>query len=75
MHGVRVEAGVVTDYRIVAPTEWNFHPAGVFFRETLGLKATGDDAARSQVQCLALALDPCVAWDVADLEGEEAIRA
>ena len=32
-HGVRLDAaGRIADYRIVAPTEWNFHPAGPFVR-------------------------------------------
>ena len=28
VHRVAIRAGRVADYRILAPTEWNFHPQG-----------------------------------------------
>lgn len=58
LHVVRLEAGRVTDYRILAPTQWNFHPAGTL-AETLAAMPTGAhllDRARAVVD----SLDPCV---------------
>ncbi len=75
MHAVRIDGGTVADYRIVAPTEWNFHPGGVFAREALGLRASRGEAVLAQVRCLALSLDPCVTWDVLGTEGEGVVRA
>ncbi|MBB4188551.1 signal transduction histidine kinase [Sinorhizobium terangae] len=56
--------GRLAAYRILAPTEWNFHPAGPFVDRLLSLRiGTGGTAARS-VSLLALLLDPCVAFEV-----------
>jgi coenzyme F420-reducing hydrogenase alpha subunit len=65
IHVVRLADGVVADYRIVAPTEWNFHPAGALVDALSGLtgQALGDQAdARAQAICQSL--DPCVAFGV-----------
>ena len=35
-HRVAVAAGRVSDYKILAPTEWNFHPEGPLTRGLLG---------------------------------------
>jgi uptake hydrogenase large subunit len=52
----------VADYRIVAPTEWNFHPAGSL-HDALAEVAPGDDVlARAQAICQSL--DPCVAFAI-----------
>jgi hypothetical protein len=61
VHRARLEGDRIAAYRIVAPTEWNFHPEGAFSRGALGLRA--DDAARleSEVRWLVSSLDPCVA--------------
>jgi hypothetical protein len=61
LHHARVAAGRVAAYQIVAPTEWNFHPAGPLARGLAGMTA-GDDAALVRGATLAVqALDPCVA--------------
>jgi Ni,Fe-hydrogenase I large subunit len=62
LHVAHLEQGRVTAYRIVAPTEWNFHPAGPF---TAGINALGEtpDLAAA-AQALALSLDPCVSYQV-----------
>jgi coenzyme F420-reducing hydrogenase alpha subunit len=63
LHQARVADGAVTGYRIIAPTEWNFHPAGVLVS---GLVRRPADAphARRDAERLAQALDPCVACRV-----------
>ncbi len=65
LHVVRLADGVVADYRIVAPTEWNFHPAGALAEALAPLvgKVSADTAvARARLQCQSL--DPCVAFGV-----------
>jgi len=62
VHWVDLADGRVRDWRILAPTEWNFHPDGPLVRGLLDAPAWDDPAAR--VRLMALALDPCVACDV-----------
>jgi len=56
----RDDAGAVQDYKVIAPTEWNFHPQGTLSRAVTALPA-GDTLA---AQALAAAFDPCVACSV-----------
>ena len=53
-------AGGVLDYRVLAPTEWNFHPDGALARAVAALAPDDLDAAR----LLAAAYDPCVTCTV-----------
>lgn len=62
LHVVRLKEGVIADYRIIAPTEWNFHPAGPLQQALSALSGAGDLAARARE--LALSLDPCVDYRV-----------
>jgi hypothetical protein len=64
LHQVRLTQGRIGDYRIVAPTEWNFHPQGALFRGIVGC-ATPDEAALLARTALAVhALDPCVGFRI-----------
>jgi hypothetical protein len=57
MHWVLLDAqNRVQDYRVLAPTEWNFHPDGALAQALTQLDPT--DAAAAW--CLASAYDPCV---------------
>lgn len=61
LHHARVREEGVVDYRIVAPTEWNFHPGGALVR---GLEDLAFDDEQSLLRAARLAvhaLDPCVA--------------
>lgn len=64
IHRVTLRDGVVDDYLIVAPTEWNFHPEGPFVRELVGRPAASRDEVERIVRLLALALDPCADYQV-----------
>ncbi len=70
VHWVRLEGAAferVAAYRVLAPTEWNFHPQGVLARALQALPsgpAAHDAAAR-----LAVSFDPCVRFRMAS-EGE-----
>jgi len=62
LHHAVVNDGRVQDYRIVAPTEWNFHPQGALVRGIEGGTYAHEDAVRRAVGLLVQSLDPCVAW-------------
>jgi len=62
LHWVKVDVqGRVADYRVLAPTEWNFHPQGTLAAALTALKP--DDLAAAR--CLAAAFDACVACEIA----------
>ena len=65
VHRVRVAGQRVTDYRILAPTEWNFHPQGVV---AAGLDALAARLDGTELEPLArlfiAAVDPCVDFDL-----------
>jgi hypothetical protein len=62
LHWVQLDShGAVAQYRVLAPTEWNFHPQGAL-AEALAARAPTDRAA---AQTLAAAFDPCVECSVA----------
>ncbi len=64
VHRVNLRGGIVERYRIVAPTEWNFHPDGALVHALLALPVTGAQELRRRVAMLVVALDPCVAHEV-----------
>lgn len=64
LHRVRLAADKVADYMIVAPTEWNFHPAGAFAQDMRGLEEHDGGLLAYRAQIEALSLDPCVAYEV-----------
>lgn len=64
LHWIRLEEGRIGDYRIVAPTEWNFHPRGPA-QESLGrLQGRDAPALRDAVTRVVMALDPCVHYEL-----------
>jgi uptake hydrogenase large subunit len=64
-HWLRLDADErVSDYALLAPTEWNFHPAGPFAAALLGANIGSGSAARLRVRRLAAVFDPCVAFHV-----------
>ncbi|MDH5208847.1 MAG: nickel-dependent hydrogenase large subunit [Burkholderiaceae bacterium] len=64
LHRARVEQGLVTDYRIVAPTEWNFHPAGPLAQGLLGRPADDAERLEREARTVVQSLDPCVSCRV-----------
>jgi hypothetical protein len=64
MHWVRLEDGKIAEYRIVAPTEWNFHPRGACQGGLLGMEATAEQALEERVKLHVMALDPCVRYEL-----------
>jgi hypothetical protein len=61
VHCAEIEQGRVRRYRILAPTEWNFHPRGAFAQGLLGARVLDRSRCEAQIACFAGAVDPCVA--------------
>ena len=64
LHWMQVDAGRIGDYRIVAPTEWNFHPQGPALEGLLQLRGGDEQGLREAVALQAMALDPCVQYQL-----------
>ncbi|MDT4290180.1 Ni,Fe-hydrogenase I large subunit [Methylomonas sp. MO1] len=62
IHRLELRQGRVYDCRIVAPTEWNFHPDGVLAQGLKSLQADAVDGLRQQAEWLINAVDPCVQY-------------
>ncbi|MET0050321.1 MAG: nickel-dependent hydrogenase large subunit [Candidatus Thiodiazotropha sp.] len=63
VHRIALRDGQVEDYRILAPTEWNFHPRGVVAQSLFGLRGDASLIER-QTRLLINAVDPCVAYEL-----------
>jgi Ni,Fe-hydrogenase I large subunit len=61
VHAVEIAAGRIERYRIVATTEWNFHPRGALAAGLAGVAAGSEEAVRALARTLVQSLDPCVA--------------
>jgi coenzyme F420-reducing hydrogenase alpha subunit len=64
LHRAVLSGGRVADYRIVAPTEWNFHPAGPLVQGLEGEEAIDAALLERNARLAVEALDPCVACNV-----------
>ena len=62
LHVVKLADAKVAQYRIVAPTEWNFHPAGPLFQALSGLDR--GEGLEVRARLVAQSLDPCVAYGI-----------
>lgn len=56
--------GLIGAYRILAPTEWNFHPAGPFVETLLSCRIGESESGCKVVSQLAALFDPCVAFEI-----------
>lgn len=62
IHDVTVEDGRVRSYRVIAPTEWNFHPEGLAARMLARTPFEDADAGASMARAVICAVDPCVGY-------------
>jgi hypothetical protein len=62
LHACRIEDGTVADYRIAAPTDAAFAPAGPVARALDGASAPTAEALERRARRLVLAFDPCASW-------------
>jgi len=64
LHCAEVRDERVSGYGIVAPTEWNFHPAGALVSALTGAPAADRANVEQRAIRLVHSLDPCVACRV-----------
>ncbi len=64
VHRVVRDGDIITDYRVVAPTEWNFHESGAVAEGLAGLSADNRDLERQQADLFLTLMDPCVGWSL-----------
>ncbi len=62
VHAVTLADDRVTSYRIVAPTEWNFHPRGALPADLVDLPAGTVPEAKHWAAFAIQSLDPCVRY-------------
>ena len=62
--GSVVADNIVNEYRILAPTEWNFHPQGALLRGLSTIPADDPERARRMGSALITAVDPCVGFEL-----------
>ena len=65
VHRVAIDRDRICDYRILAPTEWNFHPQGVVARGLSALLPTDTKTLERQASLFVTAVDPCVDYHLA----------
>ena len=71
VHRVELERALVRSYRILAPTEWNFHPRGVLVQGLTGLQARTQAELNRRAASLINAIDPCVGYQLRIIPAEE----
>jgi uptake hydrogenase large subunit len=64
IHAVRMEGDKVGAYRILAPTEWNFHPRGAVAGGLAEIARRGGADRDRLAKLFIMAVDPCVGADV-----------
>jgi len=63
VHRVELQEGLVTNYQILAPTEWNFHPRGLVAAALATLEGDATEVGR-KARLLIDAIDPCVGYEL-----------
>jgi Ni,Fe-hydrogenase I large subunit len=63
-HLVRLDGPAIADYRLLAPTEWNFHPQGPFAAMLRGSCIGEGETAKLRIAKLAALFDPCIACHI-----------
>lgn len=64
IHKVEIQNGLISNYQIVAPTEWNFHPNGVAALSLNSLDAKNKALLQTQATLIINAIDPCVGFEL-----------
>jgi hypothetical protein len=64
IHLANILADKVSQYFIVAPTEWNFHPEGTLNKTLIHSHFSSTQFCEKAVKLAILALDPCIEFNV-----------
>jgi len=64
IHRAEVVDNIITEYQIIAPTEWNFHPQGLVKQSLNNISLDNLDEIRHLSHLLINAIDPCVDYQL-----------
>ena len=64
IHHVEIEHDQITQYQILAPTEWNFHPKGLIQQSLSHIRSSDKKEIEHIARLLINAIDPCVGYDL-----------
>ncbi|HEY0287978.1 MAG TPA: HoxV [Pseudomonas sp.] len=67
---------LISDYQVIAPTEWNLHPQGALAQGLANMSAS-DPGTRRRAELLMAAFDPCIGFTLKldEVPSEEIIHA
>lgn len=63
-HWIRLDGERVAQYRILAPTEWNFHPQGIAAQLMSLIPPGPAQTVLCQARLVIAAIDPCIGYDL-----------
>jgi len=64
VHYAQVENQKITEYRILAPTEWNFHRQGLIKLALLDVLQQAPQSLNQAIRCVINIIDPCVGYQL-----------
>lgn len=64
VHQMYITQDRIQAYKILAPTEWNFHPQGVLYKMIQTLTYQNEAHLLEQIKLLVNAVDPCVGFSI-----------
>jgi len=64
IHRVKIDKGAISNYQILAPTEWNFHPQGLITKSLENLSVDDPAQLEKMARLLINAIDPCVGYEL-----------
>ncbi len=64
VHAVQIVDGAVQQYRILAPTEWNFHPQGAAAKGLANIALSPATRREPLARLFITAVDPCVGYEL-----------
>jgi len=64
IHRVEINQELISNYQILAPTEWNFHPRGIITQSLASLKSNDKKELRHLAHLMINAIDPCVGYEL-----------
>lgn len=62
IHRIKMDHNIITDYQILAPTEWNFHPQGLIQQSLSSLVARDQQTLEQLARIVINTIDPCVGY-------------
>ena len=64
IHRVEIDNGLISQYQILAPTEWNFHPQGLIAQSLTNLTTKDHKLLEQLARLMINAIDPCVGYQL-----------